>query len=216
MSSPLLKCRAFAALLIAALLSACGHAGSVLPPSNFSPSQVERPLKAVPPDCPGEKLKKKFGSVNETLSTSGGSLCIPAFGGFGGTIEYPSVNPSVGIKLTSSTTNYNGALPSLGKGKPIFYVQLSIAGATTFGTNVPAGGGLAGKELVPAQTYTAFAQASADGISEPLTPCYLTAGKSKYGGVISGIGTLLKGLNVPVPAQGIVEIYSGKQAKSKC
>jgi len=215
MNSRIVQPRVLASLLSLALLSACGRSGAGLLPSTVAPS-LERPLHAAPPKCPGEKVKPKFGSLTVPLSTSGGSFCIPAFGGFGGNIEYPSANPSVSLKLVSSTTNYNGSLPSLSAGKPIFYLQLSISGPTTFGTNVPAGGGLEGKQIVPAQTYTAFAEASALGITDKLTPCFLVASKNKYGGIISGLGTLLKGLNVPVAAQGIIEIYSGKHASSNC
>jgi hypothetical protein len=213
----LLQPRAVASLLAAALLSACaGHSGNALlpsVPSSLTPS-LFAPM-ASPPACKGQKSSKKYGSLTVTLSTSGGSFCIPSYGGFGGSVTYPSANPSVKMKLISSTTDYNHKLPPLSSGKPIFYLQLALNGATNFGTNVAAGGGLAGKKIIPSKTYTAFAQASADGITLPLKPCYLIAKTSKYGGVISGIGTLLKGLSVPVPASGLIEIYTGKLGGAK-
>lgn len=168
----------------------------------------------VPPPCPGQKTTTKYAKLKETLSTKGGQLCIPAFGGFGGTIQYPGANPSVSLTLTSSTKNKK--LSKLGKGTPIFYLQLALSGATTFSTNLPAGGGLTGKKLIPGTTYTAFGQAGAFGITVTLTPCYVAATKGRFGGVIGGLGTLLKGLNVPVAAQGYIEIYPGKQASGKC
>ncbi|HTU83612.1 MAG TPA: hypothetical protein VMF61_15895, partial [Candidatus Acidoferrales bacterium] len=140
-----------------------------------------------------------------------------AIGGFGGTIQYPSAKPSVTMTLTSSTTNYAKLPPIAGaKGKAIFYLQLAISGKTSFGTNTQAGGGLASKKIVAGKTYTAFGVADVDGFSVPFTPCYAVAVKSSYGGQIGGLGTLLKGQNVPVPASGYIEIYPGKQASGKC
>ncbi|MBV8198790.1 MAG: hypothetical protein JO263_11680 [Candidatus Eremiobacteraeota bacterium] len=214
----LLQPRAIAPLLAAAMLSACaGHGSNALLPSLPSSvaSSVLAPM-AAPPSCKGEKLKKKYGSLTVTLKTSGGSFCIPAFGGFGGSIEYPSTNPPIKLKLTSSTSDYNHKLPPLSSGNPIFYLQLGISGATVFGTNVPAGGGLAGKKILPAHTYTAFGQATLSGFSVPLTPCWVKAKKGKYGGMIGGLGTLLKGQTVPGAASGLIEIYPGKLASGKC
>jgi hypothetical protein len=210
--------RAIVSLAAAAALSACaGHSGGALLPNALAPTQLAQLARSsAPPDCKGEKLKPKYGSGTVTLSTSGGAFCIPAFGGFGGSIEYPSATPSVKLKLISSTTNYNRKLPSLGSGTPIFYLQLSISGATDFGTNLPAGGGLAGKKLQPNKTYTAFGQATIDHVTIGLTPCFVKAKKSKYGGIIGGLGTLLKGQTVPTAAQAVLVIYPGKQAGGKC
>lgn len=198
-----------------AFLTACAsNSGASLTPAGsqvFSPQL--RPDK-VPPACKGQKTTKKSATLKQTLSTKGGQLCIPAFGGFGGTIQYPGANPSVALTLTSSTKNKK--LTKLGKGTPIFNLQLALSGPTSFGTNLPAGGGLTGKKLIPGTTYTAFGQASALGLSVPLTPCYVKATKGRFGGVIGGLGTLLKGVNVPVAAQGYIQIYSGKQASGKC
>lgn len=198
-----------------ALLTACASNSTV--PLAPSGSQVFAPqLQAarVPAPCKGQKTTKKSAQLKETLSTSGGKLCIPAFGGFGGTIQYPAANPSVSMTLTSSTKNKK--LSKLGNGKPIFYLQLALSSGTTFGTNLRAGGGLTGKKLIPGTPYTAFGQASAFGITATFTPCYVKAIKGKFGGVIGGLGTLLKGLNVPVAAKGYIEIYPGKQASGKC
>jgi hypothetical protein len=43
----------------------------------------------------------------------------------------------------------------------------------------------------------------------------MVATAGKYGGVIGGLGTLLKGQTVP-KTSGFIEIYPGKQATSKC
>lgn len=211
--------RAIVSLAAAAALSACaGHSGGALLPNTFVPTQLAQLARSsAPPDCKGEKVKPKYSSATVTLKTSGGTFCIPAFGGFGGSIEYPSANPAVKLKLISSTTDYDHKLTPLGTGTAIFYLQLSLSGGTSFGTNLPAGGGLAGKKIVAAKTYTAFGEAGAFGIVEKFKPCYLIAKTSKYGGIISGLGTLLKGVNTEgIAVQGFIEIYPGKQAKSKC
>jgi hypothetical protein len=206
-------------LFVGEMLAGCaGHSASTLLPSTSAPSLLA-PM-AAPPKCKDEKVNSKFGSVRVTLSTKGGSFCIPAFGGLGGDILYPSANPSVKVKLISSTTNYNRALPSLGSGTPVFYLQLSLSGFTMFGTNVPAGGGLAGKKLIPGKTYTALGVAVAGTLVVKFKSCYADAAKSNYGGTISGLGTLLKGVSIPGVrgggAKGVVEIYSGKQTSAKC
>lgn len=208
-------CRRLTTLGALALLTACAS-NSIVPltPAGSQSFAPQLHPERVPAACHGQKTTKKFATLKETLSTKGGKLCIPAFGGFGGTIQYPAAKPSVAMTLTSSTKNKKDR--KLGKGTPIFFLQLALAGPTSFGTNLKAGGGLAGKKLIPGTTYTAFGEASADGISAALTPCYVKAAKSPFGGVIGGLGTLLKGLYVPVAAQGYIEIYPGKQASGKC
>jgi hypothetical protein len=213
MRTCLLQPRAVASLLAASMLSACaGHSGNTLLPalpSSVAPSAFA-PM-AAPPTCPKQKTSKKDASLTVTLSTGGGSFCVPEFGGIGGFIEYPTANPSVKLKLTSSTTDYNHKLPSLSAGTPIFYLQLALTGPVTFGKDVPAGGGLEGEKIVPSQTYTAFGE-STSPLVEKFKPCYLIAKKNNYGGIISGVGTLLKGVSIPLPVhvQGVIEIYSGK------
>jgi hypothetical protein len=184
-------------------------------PSTSLARQREAPPEAGPPACKGQKDAKQYASLTAKLSTKGGSFCIPEFGGFGGKIRYPSANPAVKLKLISSTTDYNNQ-PRLGQGTAIFYLQLAISGGTTFGNNVSARGGLTGEQIVPGQPYTAYGRASVSGFHVNFGPCYAVATKGKYGGVIGGIGTLLKGVTVPVPASGVIEIYSGKQTGTSC
>jgi hypothetical protein len=198
----------------AAILSACAQHGTLIPPTSLVPQQIALP-DLTPPKCKGQKSTKKFASLTVTLSTKGGSFCVPEFGGFGGTIKYPAANPSVKLALISSTTDYNHQ-PQLGSGTAIFYLQLTISSGTAFGDQVPAGGGLAAKKIVPGKPYTAYGQAVISGLKLPFGPCYVAAKKSKYGGLIGGIGTLLKGADVPFAASGIIEIYSGKQTSTRC
>ncbi|MFZ0031864.1 MAG: hypothetical protein WAK84_08325 [Candidatus Cybelea sp.] len=198
----------------ATVLSACAQHGAFMPATSFVPQQIALP-DLTPPKCKGQKSTKNYASLTVTLSTKGGSFCVPEFGGFGGTIEYPGANPSVKLALISSTTDYNH-LPQLGTGTAIFYLQLAISGGTAFGNQVPAGGGLAAKKLVPEKPYTSYGQAKIFGYTFKFGPCVATAKKSKYGGSIGGIGTLLKGAHVPSAASGLIEIYSGKQTATPC
>jgi hypothetical protein len=200
----------------AAMLCACGQRGSALLPSTPPASAaLAMPDKKNPPACKGQKDEEKYAELTVTLSTKGGSLCIPAIGGFGGSVKYPSANPSVELTLISSTTNYNHQ-PELGKGTAIFYLQLALSGAVSFGRNVRVGGGLTSKTIVPGKPYTAYGQAMLSGFRFDFGPCYAIASKGRYGGVLGGIGTLLKGQDVPGAASGVIEIYAGKQTRTKC
>jgi hypothetical protein len=201
-------------ILAVTVFAACAQPG-VAPSLPVTGAPVAVTPQAVPPDCKGQTTTKQYATVQETLLTAGGKACIPAYGGFGGKVAYPSANPSISVVVTTSTSNYDG-MPSLGKGTPIFYVQLDTSGATTFGSGVPAGGGLVGAGIVPAKTYTAFAQATVFGITQTLPPCYAVATKSVYGGRLNGLGTLLKGQQIPGKAAGVIEIYKGKQTTTKC
>lgn len=206
-------------LIAAALLSACsGQSNSLVP----SQGMMARSLSALQPDagpakCVGQKTTKNYASINTTFSSKGGTLCIPAFGGFGGSVTYPGATPPIAVTVISSTTNYN-KMPMLGTGKPIFYLQVGIKKPTKFGTKVAAGGGLVSKSFVPGQTYYAVAGASVEGLVQNLGACSVVATKSSAGGSISGFGTLLKGQPILIaPVTGVVEIYAVKQTvKGKC
>ncbi len=200
------------AALAVVFLAACAQHGSTLLPSSAL-ARVQPDL--VPPNCKGQKTTKQYASLTVTLSTQGGSLCIPSFGGFGGKLKYPSANPSVKLKLISSTTNYD-QMPELGQGTAMFYLQVALSGGTSFGGNVRAGGGLTSATIVAGNPYTAYGQAKVDGFKLNFGPCYTIATKGKYGGVIGGIGTLLKGVRVPAAANGVIEIYSGQQTSKQC
>ncbi len=217
-------------LVMSAAVSFAGcaaHTGglvpSLTPAATQNQSSVTRPLEpvpvspdAVPPNCKGQKSTQQYASDKEKLLSKGGNLCIPAFGGLGGSIAYPAVNPPVSISLISSTTNYNHKLPSLGSGSALFYLQIAFTTGTTFANNARAGGGLTGKAITAGSTYTAYAQAIILGFPVNFKPCYTVATKGKYGGVIGGVGTLLKGQAVPNNTSGIIEIYPGQNAPAKC
>ena len=196
-------------------LAACSGTVPAPAPHQFWYKANAAPL-AVPKACTGQKTTAKFALLATTLQSAGGTACIPAIAGFGGTVLYPTVSPSISLRMTSSATNYNGRLPLLAKGNAVFYLQLATSAGVTFGASVPSGGGLTGAALVPGKPYTAFGKASIQGFSVGLTPCYATATKGKYGGVVAGFGRLLAGQQVPAAASGIIEIYAGKRATAPC
>ena len=197
------------------LLAACAqHGDATLPGTNAAGASIGVP-NANPPQCKGQQNEQYYATVTVKLKTKGGAFCIPEFGGYGGKVQYPSVSPAVKLTLTSSTTDYAN-LPQLGSGTAIFYLQLSISGGTSFGANTKAGGGLTSQAIVPGDTYTAFGEATVFGYHYKFKPCYTVATQGKYGGVIGGLGSLLKGVDVPTSGSGFIEIYSNQQASTQC
>lgn len=216
--------RLLGAAAAAALLAGCAAQNGVVPaPGGIAigadagramlPYAVELPQIA-PPACRGQKKTKQDASATEKITSKGGTLCIPAFGGFGGTITYPPANPATKIKLTSSTTNYDN-LPQLGSGTPIFYLQIELLGNTTFGKDAPAGGGLASSAIKPGKAYTAYGAVELGSLWLGFPPCFAVAKKSKYGGQIGGLGTLLDGQSLN-QTSAVVEIEAGKASGTKC
>jgi hypothetical protein len=213
--------RVFVSLLAAAALSACsGLSGSVPPSPNAASPAASRPA-ANPPPCSGQSTTSEYAtSETQTVASKPASMCVPAFGGFGGTIQLPAAKPSITATATTSTTNYNQTLPSLGKkGKPLLYLQLVTSATTAFGKKFKSSGGLAGKSLKTGNDYTVYGEAKlagVAGITMTFTPCVAKASAGKYGGVISGIGSLLAAQRIDTPAVMYFEIYRGKHAAATC
>ncbi|HEX4012524.1 MAG TPA: hypothetical protein VHX17_01405 [Candidatus Cybelea sp.] len=205
-------------LLAIAALSACAqHEGTTLP---ATPLAVQNSVgvpnaTATPPPCKGQKNGKTFASLNVTLSSKGGAFCVPAIGGFGGTISYPKAKPAVKVALISSSTNYK-KLPELGTGTAIFYLQMTLATGTTFGNAIRPTGGLTAATISSGKPYTVYGQATVSGQKITFGPCYSVATKGKYGGVVGAIGALLEYGAVPTKAAGFLEVYSGKQTATQC
>ena len=161
-----------------------------------------------PKKCKGQKTTSKDATIKETLETKGGSLCIPAFGDYGGDIDYPAVTNATSITLESSTTNVGG-YPLLGPSSetPIFYLSIALGGSTTFGNKGGAGGGLESPNIVVGDKYSIYGQGTCFGVTENFSPYTTTAVSSKHGGEIGGLGTVLQGVSVPCAATGILEAY---------
>jgi hypothetical protein len=200
------------AIVATLVFSACAQHGNGLLP--VAPPAVAIPDRT-PRSCKGQVNKSEYATLTAKLKTGGGSFCIPAFGGFGGDLKYPSLNPSIALTLSSGTENFDN-FPTLGSGTPIFYLAFSTSGGTRFGKDLKSGGGLTGKQIVAGQPYTAYGQASLYGDKVKFGPCYTTAAKGKYGGVIGGIGALLKSEDIPFKVSGVIEIYSGEQTGTEC
>jgi hypothetical protein len=204
-------------LMAAAALAACAQPGNVGVPA--APlalrDNVVSDAVATPPPCKGQKKEKDYASLSVTLSIKGGSFCVPAFDGFGGTISYPKVKQSVGATIISSSTNYN-KLPQLGTGTAMFYLQFSLLRGTTFGDQVSPVGGLTAQSIKAGRPYTAYGQLTVGGVKTKFGPCYSAATKGKYGGVIGSIGALFEYGIVPGKAKGFIEIYSSKQTDTQC
>ena len=207
-----------ASLLIStAMLAACaGNTATTVPFAPSAPQSLLLPAaKATPAPCKGQKDKTDYASATVTLSKKGGAFCVPSFGGIGGTIEYPDANPSISAVLKSSTTNYAN-LPELGTGTAIFYLQMAPNGGTTFSTKVKDGGGVTGKGIVAKKPYTIYAQAQLGTYVFKFTPCYEVATKGKYGGVITGLGTLFSDAIIYPGTTAFFEIYKGQQTSYVC
>lgn len=202
------------ALLAAAMLGGCAG-GSQLPaaaPGSESASIVMP--DALPPACKAQKKTQKYASVTETLNANGGSLCIPRFGAFGGTLNVPMATVSDKVTLISSTTNYANVPPPKASGSPIFYLNITPASTTSFGARVKAGGGLTGKGVKAKKTYTGYLEGYAFSSWRVLTNCYGVATSGKYGGVLSGLGSLFE--NQADYSAFEVFVYAGKYGHTKC
>jgi hypothetical protein len=211
---PLRRLRFSGSLAIVAVLafSACAQHGSALLPTS---SQAVVTPDRNPPKCKGQVDKSEYATLSGTLKTGGGSFCIPAYGGFGGKLHYPSLSPSITLTVSTSTENYDN-FPTLGSGTPIFYLAFTTSGKVTFGRNIKSGGGLTSKQITVGDPYTAYGEASIYGYKVKFGPCYTTATKGKYGGVIGGIGGLLKNEEIPFKVSGVIEIYSGEATGTQC
>ncbi len=204
--------RAAVASAATVVLAACAqHGGALLP---TSPQAVATPDRN-PPKCKGQVNESEYSTLSGKLKTGGGSFCIPAYGGFGGKLNYPSVSPSITLTVSTSTQNYDN-FPTLGSGTPLFYLAFTTSGAVTFGGKIKSGGGLTGKQIIAGDPYTAYGEASIYGYKVKFGPCSTTATKGKYGGVIGGIGGLLKNEQIPFKVSGVIEIYSGEQSGMQC
>lgn len=216
------RASAFIAILSATLaLTACGGGSNApLPSANTQSAAMAKASGPAP--CPGQSTTSLYASTPAAaFQSKAEALCIPAFDGFGGTMEYPAATPSITAAFTSSTTNYNQQLPALRKkGKPIFYLQAQMSGNTAFGHNLRAKGGLTSAKLVAGDSYTLYGEGISGGIVHFIVnfnPCVATAKSGKNGGVIPAFGRLLAGQKLTNGAMTIYfEVYKGKLTAQPC
>jgi len=184
-----------------------------MPQGNAHSSSIVVP-QAGPPACKGQKTTKTDSSVTETLSSKGGSLCIPTFHGLGGSLEYPGARPSGKVKVTSTTID--GGFPYPGSGTPVLYLEIALPAATTFGSTLHAGGGLTGKTIKAKADYTVFSEYSKYGLWYAALSCSTVAKHGKHGGVLSGLGAVLDGQSFGGPYTLLFEVYPDQQSQTSC
>jgi hypothetical protein len=196
------------------LLAGCNGSqpavNSLVPASAMSARAVTGP-----PSCKGQRTTKKFGNISVMLKTRGGSFCIPAFGGFGGSMQYPGVDRSVKLTIRTSTTNiYNE--PQLGTGTSIVYLNLHFHAGTHFGSKLRSGGGLTSQTIYAGNTYTAYGIVAVGNLDLMFPPCYTVATQGPYGGVLPNLGDLFSATTITGAGFGVIEIYPGEQVSQEC
>ena len=78
-----------------ALVAACAMAGCGQRDSAALPPATTARAATAPPQCQDQRTRPKYAQIKVKLKTRGDSFCVPEFGGFGGTIEYPGVKLSL-------------------------------------------------------------------------------------------------------------------------
>ncbi len=199
---------AFAA---AALTAACGQANA---PTTATPVSALRAASG-PPKCAGQRTARKYAALKVTLKRGGGSLCVPEFGGFGGTVGYPGVERSVVLAMRSSVQDIYDE-PQLGSGTAIFYLNLHFLAGTHFHKTLHSDGGLTSEQIEAGQPYTAYGIVTVGHLAFMFTPCYTVATQGQYGGVLPRIGELFSSATITGDGFGVIEIYSGEQVSQEC
>jgi hypothetical protein len=211
------RLRIVLALVVIAAAAACGRTDSAaaLPFTIALPAASSAPQTA-PPRCKGQHGTKKYAQSNITLKKHEANFCVPAFHGYGGTIEYPAVGRPAPLVLRSAITNLYDD-PLLGTtGMPTFYLNLHFRASASFGTQFGSAGGLTGGEIVAGQGYTAYGIVTVGHLALMLTPCTTIATQGPYGGVLSDLGSMFAGKTVTGAGYGVIEIYSGAQLSQQC
>ncbi len=216
--------RLFVTCLAATLLfAACDRTASTVLPLQKQDSAGTLVANSKLGTCSGQSTTTQFATApSVTLSKKKPtSLCIPTFGGFAGSIGAPPVTATTSVVLTSSTINYNKTLQSLAKGKPLFYVQISIPGALTFGSQDAPAGVLVGKSLIAGKQYTAYGSFESNSPNHSygtLGPCSAIASKGKSGDFISGLSSLLLDPALPQGFYGtiLIEVFPRSRTSTKC
>jgi hypothetical protein len=205
--------RRFAGSAFAAafLLAAFGEAGARTP--------MQRkviPASGGPTPCVGQRTKPTYASGSQRLRVNGGSFCIPEFGGFGGTLQYPTLDRSVKFTIRTTTQNIYQE-PLLGSsGAPIVYLNIHFHAGTHFGAQLKAKGGLTSPSIQSGSAYTAFGIVAVGHLDLMFTPCYGIAMQGPHGGVLANVGELLSNAIITGDGFGVIEIYPGAQVSQTC
>jgi hypothetical protein len=198
----------------AMLLASC--AGHAIPQSSEAIAPVFAAKTAS--SCKGQVNTDKYSYVSEEMFVKGGSLCIPTFAGWGGTLAYPKMTSKSnnGVLVGSSTTDYNGILKLPERGKPLFYLQLTYGSFGSLGKTLSSNGALYGPALKEHQPYTFFgAELGSGSTAKKYSPCYTIAAKGAYGVEVSRVGSVLENASL-VPENSVIEVFKGKRTKTRC
>jgi len=209
------------------LLAGCAGQSTLAPlPANLGSTDTLARLWADVPDvsppqkCNGQKTTQFYAEMaKEVLKAGGGSLCVPAFKGWGGALQYPRQYGSYTytVKLVSSVTAYKGAmLPPRGTKKPMFYLQIGFNSFPGFYPTLPKGAPLVSSHLTPKKSYTVelFEYFYALGWSDEAS-CYQVAEESKNGGALVDAGAVFENLTF-LEHNGALEIFPGALVPNKC
>jgi hypothetical protein len=220
------RAKLLGAAIAVALLTGCAANSAATPETGLGAPNAASgvglnsivPDAGAPPKCKGQKDAKDYAEVaSQTMKEAGGSLCVPAFGGWGGMMQYPGTDSStkLSVSLTSSTTAYSGGnFPSV-KGA-IFYLQWAFSYPPYFDPTLPKGSPLVSSHLKPKQPYTIglWVYYYALGWSSEVS-CYQVAQSSKYGGSLAEVGAVFETLEL-AEKTGAIEVFKGKLTSTQC
>ncbi len=210
------------ALLTAVSLAACSGASSPVP---FQATQAAAPMNllmsdaAAPPNCKGQKKTTDYAKgPAQKLSTKGGTLCVPRFKSWGGSMDYPSPSGAgYTMSLTTSTTAYSGGYwPPTEPGAAIFYIAFQLNSTTDFGTKLPKGGALSSTQLKVNKPYTITGEAGGGSLWFGLGECYIKARAGKDGPYLTDLGYVFYGRYLFGNTFGVIEVIPGKFTSTKC
>jgi hypothetical protein len=209
-----LRRKASGVAVVAVILAGCG--GPQATTSSTVPAPATR-ARAVtgPPTCKGQRTTKNYGNSTVKLKTKGGSFCIPAFAGFGGSMQYPGVERTVKLTIRTSAQNIYDE-PQLGTGTSIVYLNLHFRAGTHFGSNLKSKGGLTSQTIYPGGMYTAYGIVTVGHLALMFPPCYTVATQGPYGGILPNLGNLFSDTTITGAGYGVIEVYSGEQVSQEC
>jgi len=216
----------FDAAIAVAVLAGCAGNSTAVPQTGLAASNARlgaqsnpiAPYVTAAPKCKGQKGTKDYAVVaSQSMPEKGGSLCVPAFGGWGGDIQYPETQSStkLTVSLTSSTKAYTGGRFPPVKGA-IFYLQWAFSYPPYFDATLPKGNPLVSSKLKPKQAYTVglWVYYYALGWSSEVS-CYQVATSSKFGGSLADVGAVLENLDLGEKT-GAIEVFKGKLTSTQC
>ncbi|MGA8474558.1 MAG: hypothetical protein WB681_05780 [Candidatus Cybelea sp.] len=212
--------------VVIGVLAGCAGQSTLTPPANLGAADalqrlgINVPDVSAPPKCKGQKNTKEYAEVaKEVMKMNGGSLCVPAFAGWGGALQYPKTYGSYGynVKLISSTKAYKGGnFPPAGSQKPIFYLQYAFNSFPGFYPTLPKGAPLVSSHVTRKKRYTVELSEYLYGLGwSQAISCYQVAKPSKNGGSLAALGAVFEKQTFREKT-GVIEIFDGEQVTNKC